>query len=361
MSTQTLAIANMKKLRSSLKPSLKLPHRNRTTSSFVREVDPPIADNATDSIFLLLPTEMRLAVYDHIGIVDVLMLRWTCQQLRDEIAPPVQLQMNEFQDDQITGLSFDNREALRYRVRLDRFVKLCDQGKDQTPDASRALCFACLDYHKPNCFFPVTLQKDPRWRVCKKDALLRLCPCLCIDRYALANLKNARIWAHDGMPIDVQHVCGLIKGTGGHSGIDLTCASGWWDWIAYLSISYVCATTDAIDSDSAVDSFLAVAVNAKLSLCPHMTCHDKEVLRLLKQMYLKSRSRSHIAGAVLSCPFKHCETSATWKVRGTSASLKVKRQLGDIWKQGSLDNDKWLAQVSSDVSAYFTRNQKLWS
>lgn len=337
-------LASMKKLRSSLKPSLKLPHRKRTSNIVVESV-PISLDDDPDSLFLLLPTEMRLAVYNHIDLVDQLVLRWTCQGLRDEIAAPA--------SPNFTALSDEDRDALRYRIRLDRFVKLCDQGKDQMPNLTRALCFACLGYHKLNCFFPVTLQEDPRWRMCKKDALLRLCPCLCIERDALANLKNTRIWAYGQTPIDVQHLCGLFNGASNHSSIDLSCASGWWDLVAYLSISYERDAKEDIDSDTAVAAFLVVAAEAKLSLCPHLMCDDEETQKLLRQLYNRSKSRANIPGAVFSCQIKHCGTSITWVVRGTSVSLKVKRQLGDIWKQGSLDNDKWLVQVSCKVHADF--------
>lgn len=328
----------MKKLRSSLRPSLKLSHRNRTPSTQPEPTTMPLV-NDDDNLFLSLPAEMRLAVYDRIDLVDQVMLRWSCQTLRDEIAIS-----------DLSSLEYLDRDALRYRVRLDRFVKLCDQGKDQTPDPSRALCFACLGYHKLNCFFQITLQEDPRWRVCKRDALLRLCPCLCIERHALANLKNTMIWATGQTPIDVHHLCGFIKGVSNDSSIDLTCASGWWDLVAYLSIKYACDAPGATDSDSAVAAFLESAAKIKLSLCPHITCDDEETLKLLEHLYHKSKSLTNISNA-MSCHAKHCETSISWTVRGKSVSLKVKRQLGDIWKQRSLDNDKWLAQVCKNLFA----------
>ena len=135
-------------------------------------------------------------------------------------------------------------------------MKLCDQGRDQSPDTSRALCSACLDYHKINCFFSRTLQEDPRWRVCKKDASLRLCPCLCVDLDTIANLENPQRFRTGHTPIDVEHSCGLIDRSPDTKAVSIAAISGYWDLKSALTVNYERNVFNGVDADISVGNFM---------------------------------------------------------------------------------------------------------
>lgn len=302
------------------------------------------------SLLASLPAELRAGIYAYLTRVDLSLVARTCRFLRFDAPASHRLSKGERRQAQMVVLSGD---ALLY------------------PDASRAICATCFDFHPLQCFLAQELKMPYGSRECKMDACVRL------SKHGNLTLRSLRFDVrhnsralHRGERFCVEHLWCRYPSPSCHwpCFIDCECdkhtdhcigKEGTGDLVLVGQHKHPMPSLDR-DHTSAWKNALS---QGGLPYCAHLRSSSESVLDLIERLaksYRSKRGRSQTAKAdgeisfEVRCFGSDCGTSLRlWLAEGF-VHLKIRRNLGPLEQvlHGDIaSNIRWLALIDEHAAS----------